>query len=411
MSQHKHPASAAARTLARYMDDILTAIQRNNGLIENTAANQTLIQALNQHALGYPAAELDGLILHSTVVRFVRHYESRFRFHQSSGNIALILDNIKEKAELYRFSCSRSSVDSLVFERELCDEISLLAEALLNICHHFSAQVYEEMATIADLEIRIRFNENQLAELQKLNDILGGLNNDKINELGSQDPDLEQLLRRILKPALDKCRRETIDAAHRLNAELLRWKKDLHSQQTNRLLENLLRHYQHHPHYRPDSNILQTAPEFFYTAQDHFSAYADLSDPDGHEIYADLAEKAAEKRLKATEPAPNQTVTEPVTIQAFDTVIETSSALIERIQWFFEALQQTNDSTSLSGIETYKQLQPPIDADTWLLMLTTHYRSHKDSFYPALTLHFHSETMPNYNGNRIVHDIVIERAA
>lgn len=409
MTDRPHsPSHKPAQALARHIDVISAAVNDHNGIIDDTPDNQHTIKSLSKAGLGYYVADLGGLNLHTTTVRFVRHFEQRQRFQISGGHIATLLQSIADNAELYRLARHKSPDDGDLFRRQLFDQINELAGALMELSEHFAGQVYEELRVIADLDLRIRANERILTRLSELNDTLSGLTPDHLDEIGARDNELERLLFRRLKPTIDQCQRDTIDAVHRLREDLLQWKKDRHAQQTNHLLDAFSRHYKRHPDYSPDPGILSTAPAPFYHTGLTLHAYADLSDPDAQERYIDFAAKAAAKRghHHAAQPVPQSTTVTSADHSITETIPPFEQAIIQ----FFDALQRPDGHATLSAVDTYPILQPGSDLDTWLLAIATHYRDYRDSFAIPLGIEYQEQPVFGYNGNHIVSDLIISRS-
>lgn len=409
MKNNIHPAATAARALAAHADGIAHIIREHGGIVDDSVENAGFIEKLQRAALGYSDTDMGGLVLHGAVVRFVRHYDERLRFRESSGNIAAMIKKITDSGEMHRMAEEKQSPDRDIFRRELMADIGQLSEALLAICRRFAAQIYEEMAGIADLTVRIRFNEMQLDELKRLNDILGGLLAESaLREIGGGDSEVKALLQRILLPARDKCLLETAAAANRLNAELLRWKKDLQNRRDNALVDAFLRRCRQVPRYRPDDGFLPSAPQCFYRAELALHAYADWQGMDDEDVYTRLAARAAKSRIRPQTNAP-----EPRPAEVRDcrtqTVEEEPSHFANCLQWFFQALQAEDGYTSLNAREAYEDFRVQADMETWLMALSNYYHKHKEHFKIPLSIGYESESPPLYNGNRLVFDLTVAR--
>lgn len=408
-----HPADEnkaikdAAKTLAHCADTVVYAINEHHGVIRETAENQTVITRLLRHHLGYFDAELGGLVLHSVVRRFVRHQDSRYKFRQTSREIVAKLDEIEEKTLHLRKASQYSEQDAEFFRCEVQEAIGELAELLLGISQRFASQVYDEMNAISDLRLRIHFNEVQLKELKKLNDILINLNANKIAQMSAKDVQLKQLLHKWLVPILEICHNETIIASTKLNDELLRHKQELQSLRRLKLIDGFLRQYQKNPQYRPSELSVVSAPQCFYHSSQTLTAYADWQNVEDYDDYVAIAVRLTKPKLapKTAPPEPVQTVS----IAAQDVISETTDGVTQCLQWVFEALQAGSVS-SLSGIQTFQALCPPVDLPMWLLALTWHYHGHEKSFSPKLILQFQGEVLANYNGNQLIYDVIINRA-
>lgn len=63
----------------------------------------------------------------------------------------------------------------------------------------------------------------------------------------------------------------------------------------------------------------------------------------------------------------------------------------------------------LTAVQCYQDLKPEVEINSWILHLVSSYRDNYEYYAGVLDMHFIENIIPNYNGNRLVHDVVIKR--
>ncbi|ENV05476.1 hypothetical protein F967_02229 [Acinetobacter sp. CIP 102637] len=404
MSDQNHPALVPCRLLTNNIDLIGHAIKHQHGIIDCTYDIENKIESLAKAGLGY--RDLDGFIIQSNVLRFVSHFDRRGRIKNSPGQIASLIIRIEECAHSYAFSKQRNYEDAKYDQGELIDALLELSNVLVEDYIHFSSQVHEKLLIISDLEVRIRANEKAIQDLKPLSDIMIQLSPDKLAQLGVGDKEIERLITKRLTPIVFKCHKELINAGHVLNEYLLRWKKDLEIQKRNSMIDAVHSFLAS----KQLSSILDqsTAPSpFFRVYKPQFTAYADLGLYRAQETLELIARKASENREKITKEAEKEIV--EVEIQIDAEVLVEPSALEVASNHFFEALMHPQGPVELTAVQCYQDLKPEVEINSWILHLVSSYRDNYEYYAGVLDMHFIENIIPNYNGNRLVHDVVIKR--
>lgn len=406
MTEQKHPASKASRALANHIELIGHAISHQHAIIDFSAESEPTIKSLNKAGLGYFDFDANGFVLHSNIVRFVSYYDRQGRINNNTGQIASLINEIKDSAEFYVFAKQKNTQDTQIYHAQLKELIIQLSSVLIENCLNFSSQVYEHLIVLSDLEVRIKANEIAIERLKHLSDTISILTPDKLFEIGAVDKELERLLTRRLAPTLFSCQKELLNAGHVLNEYLLRWKKDLEIQQKNNLVDALHRFLKSN-RLRPQLDDTYAPSEFFAVTRSNLTAYADLSSPDDQEIYRELAVKANEKSEHRFQVEAEIDIAETITKN--EEILIKPSALQLAVVHFFEAIQHQQSQQQLSAVSCYEILKPEININSWLLTLVSYFRDHQSEFELPLALHFIEEQLPNYDGNRLVYDIIVKK--
>lgn len=390
----------AVRGLNSHLDDIYQAVKYQNGLLSLNDDKETTIRAIKKSGLIYVADVLDGYMVYGAVARFIKHFDEKGRFNQTSDDVAKVLNKIEQAIELHRI-IKRKGGDE--YSQEVIENIWELSDVLMSICHQFSVQVYEKMASIHDIEARIRFNEQQLQELKRLNDIFGGqLTNERLTELGLFYDEFLTITKNLLLPILDKCRREVVNASAKLNSELLRFRKELKYKSVNELIGVWRQHFRQHPNWQIDDGLLITAPPCFLKTKMSLLAYANWQDVDT-DNYIELAQKCAIKP-----PTNSQDKTQSAIVETVDEKIdEVLSPEFERMLWFFEYVE--THQQSLDAHTAFYQLGVGdyIAMDDWLSLIANYYFAHQHSFALPLKILFDGEPLLKYDGTQLVYNLTV----
>lgn len=389
----------AVRALNNHLDGLYVAIKEHQGVIALSEEHQATIRAMKKAGLIYVADELDGFMVNGVVARLIRHFDEKGRLQQTSYDVAKILQKIEQAIELHQLVSKKSSDKQ--FAWEVNEAIYELSEVLLMICHQFSVQVYEYMASIADIEARIRFNQSQIQELKRLNDIFGGqLSLDRLGELGLFYGEFAELTQKMLMPILDKCRRELVSASSKLNEELLRFKKELKNKQTDDLIHVWRDYFRKNSRLDVNEGLLLMAPQAFFGASLSVVAYAGWGGLDD-EMYLQLAQKCTPT------PKVSQKTDEIIAVKTVDEQIdEQESPVFERVRWFFEYVAKCGQLDAQSafdklGVGEYIQM------DDWLLLLANHCHLYQDSLGVDFVMSFDGEPLTNYDGTLLVYNLTV----
>lgn len=390
----------AVRGLNNHLDDIYQAVKYQNGLLNLSEDKEATMRAIKKSGLIYVADVLDGYMVYGAVARFIKHFDEKGRFYQTSDDVAKLLNKIEQAIELHRI-IKRKGGDE--YSQEVIENIWELSDVLMSICHQFSVQVYEKMASINDIEARIRFNEQQLKELKRLNDIFGNqLTNERLTELGLFYDEFLTMTKNLLLPILDKCRREMVNASAKLNNELLKFKKELKYKSVNELIGGWRQHFRQYPNWHIDESLLITAPQCFFKTKTSLISYANWQDVniDG---YIELAQKLA---LKPPVNTPEKT--QPIMVEVVNEQIkETLLPEFERMLWFFEYIETSKQPLDAQtafyrlGVGEYMAM------DDWLSMISNYYYAHQYHFAVPLTIIFDGKSLSNYDGTQLVYNLTV----
>lgn len=403
----EHPAAKACSTLNSHLDVIGAAITHNHGAIECSQENEAIIKRLNKAGLGYIESDNDAYILHSTVVKFVSHFEKKGRFRNSSEGIHALINQIESCTETYQFAKSKSLSEASHYLSQISELIIELSSSLHENCLHFSSKIADHLAVISDLELKIHFTEQTLKEHSKLRVTVTTLSADWLDQVAYLSKELERLVKRRLQPVVNACNSELLNTAHQIKEQITALKKEQLTQRRNALIDSVHR-------YLSENQIgmqleVGVGPEVFNrVAAIPMMGYSNINQFSQLEILGGLAEKAAESRqtksnitLVEVEPTINLT-------DQFE-VIE-QSPLQTALEYFFEAALQSDGGTEWRGVECFEKLKPQVDLEFWLMSLVGYHHVNQKFHEHKLSMCMDETQVPYFDGNFLVADVIITKS-
>ena len=269
----------AFRLLGKHKEMFMSAHLDTAGEINDTDIDKDTINALlNARLIWQPAAdepmrisrELTGLC--DRVLRDPRRLTL-------DANIGGVVKNIEDSVNGYR-QASRSGIrdDEAHYLGQVESLVDELRSSLLDSSRQLWQKINSEFGYVSSLEMKIKENEIVLNQAQRLNDGLEIIKVREMNELSGNDWRLRRYLNRWLLDAVELCRRETVDAIHKLNDLLFEYRE---KQRLNRLVDTFYRRYQSQPDYRPlDYTDMGEIPDVFnHVAPVTLTGHANLEDP------------------------------------------------------------------------------------------------------------------------------------
>lgn len=404
-TDNSYASTKPAKLLVTYIDEIVFAVLYNKGIIEDTSDNQTLIKRLSAANLGFYVKEYQGLLLHTTVLRFVRFHENRGRAKTSGRQLGISIEDIQKSAETYRMAYQERlhEDDKNLVKQELFEAMNYFAGILIELAQKFSTQVYDELGSYTDLKMRLYKGKQAQEELRKINTLLAELNTNTLNEISQQDTQIESYLSLLFMPAKTHCQTVLLDAVLKLESTLIKINHDIRNQAAHALIHQFVRLYKQKPNYQPSFDILAQNSKF-WIVQHPLNGYANLYDINSRVIWQPLIAKLAPP-TELPKVAPQS----PLIDSDEHTIAETTSLLYEAVEALFVMVNQS--PSQLIASQIYAKLAQDlmaeqVDLPTWLLTVAKFYDDYGDD-YPAVHLHFEEQVHHRYGGNRLVSDIII----
>ncbi|MDD0802192.1 MULTISPECIES: hypothetical protein [Acinetobacter] len=403
----EHPAAKACSTLSTNIEVIGAAVSNNHGAIEFNPEHESTIKRLNKAGLGYIETDTEAYVLHSTVVRFVSHFEKKGRIKNSSDDIHGCINQIDSCTETYQFARQRSLPEARYYLSQLSELVVELSSLLHENCLYFSSIVAEHLAVISDLELKIHVTEQALKQHGKLRETLIILNADWLDQVMCLSKELERLVKRRLQPVVNACNRELLNTAHQIKEQITALKKEQLIQHRNTLIDSVHRYLSEN---QIDMQLeAGIAPNVFnQVAAIPLLGYGNINQYSQLDILGELGAKAAENRhaksniqLAEVETTINQTN---------DVEIVEQSPLQTALEYFFEAALQSDAGTEWSGVDCFEELHPQVELEFWLMSLVSYHHVNQKVHEHKITMYMEETQAPCFDGNFLVHDVVVTKS-
>ena len=233
------------RLLRRYENLLMSAYLDNAGVVDDVDIDMVAIEALvNSRLIWQPATnepmrltrELTGLF--ERVLRDPR----RLTLDADIGGFVI---NIENSVNRYR-QATRSGLrdDATHYLGQVERLVDELRSSLLDSSGQLWQKINSEFGYVSSLELKVKENETILNQAKRLNDSLELIKVRDIDELAGNDYQLRRYLNRWLLDAVELCRRETVDAIHKLNDLLFEYRKQ---QRLGQLIDSFYRRFQSTP--------------------------------------------------------------------------------------------------------------------------------------------------------------------
>lgn len=406
-ARKEHPAAKACSTLATHIEVIGAAISNNHGAIEFSPEHETMIKRLNKAGLGYIETDTEAYILHSTVVRFVSHFEKKGRIKNSSDDIHGCINQIESCTETYQFARQRSLPEARHYLSQLSELVVELSSLLHENCLYFSSIVADHLAVISDLELKIHVTEQALKQHGKLRETLTILSADWLDQVMCLGKELERLVKRRLQPVVNTCNRELLNTAHQIKEQITALKKEQLIQHRNILIDSVHRYlYENQIDMQLEAGI--TPDVFNRVTAIPLLGYGNVNQYSQLDILGELGAKAAENRHAKS----NIKLAEAQTTinQTNEVEIVEQSPLQTALEYFFEAALQSDAGTEWRGVDCFEKLHPKVELEFWLMSLVSYHHVNQKTHEHKITMRMEETQTPYFDGNFLVHDVVVTKS-
>lgn len=406
-ARKKHPAAEACKTLATHIDVIGAAISNNHGAIEFSPEHESMIKRLNKAGLGYIETDTEAYVLHSTVVRFVSHFEKKGRIRNSSDDIHGCINQIESCTETYQFARQRSLPEAGHYLNQLSELVVELSSLLHENCLYFSSIVADHLAVISDLELKIHVTEQALKQHGELRETLTILDADWLDQVICLGKELERLVKRRLQPVVNACNRELLNTAHQIKEQITALKKEQLIQHRNILIDSVHRYLsENQVSMQLEAGI---APNVFNrVAAIQLLGYGNVNQYSQLDILEELGVKAAENRQAKSKVRLAEV--EQTIDQTDDIEIVEQSPLQTALEYFFEAVLQSDAGMEWRGVDCFEKLHPQVELEFWLMSLVSYHHVNQKAYEHKVIMRMEEMQIPYFDGNFLVHDVVVTKS-
>ena len=350
------------RLLRKHEDMLVSAYLDNGGVIDASEVDMAAIEALvNVRLLWQPASdepvrltrELTGLF--ERVLRDPR----RLTLDADIGRFVINIENsVNRYKEASRYGLRDDAAHYLGQIERLVDE---LRSSLLDSSGQLWQRINSEFGYVSSLDLKIKENETVLNQAKRLNDSLELIKVSEMDDLAANDYQLRRYLHRWLLDAVELCRRETVDAIHKLNDLLFEYRKQ---QRLGRLIDSFYRRYQSNPGYQPlDYVDIGEIPEVFNQVfAIHLGGHANIDDPQQEVELTEIISGLRKERPTADEPEP------PLAVNVLPDeppIQRPLAALSQAVEEFY--LKVADSGETLSAVECCPPVDIEPDTEIWLM--------------------------------------------
>lgn len=390
------------KLLRKHEDLLISAYLDNGGVLDEAEEDLSSIEALvNSRLLWRPASnepvrlarELSGLF--ERVLRDPR----RLTLDADIGGFVISIENNVNHYKEAARSGAREDVSHYLGQVErLVDD---LRSSLLDSSGQLWQKINSEFGYVISLDLKIKENETVLNQAKRLNDSLELIKVNEMDELAGNDTQLRRYLHRWLLDSVEICRKETVDAMHKLNELLFEYRKQ---QRLGRMIDAFYRRYQANPGYMPlDYTDMGYIPEVFNQVSPmHLTAHANIDDPQQEVALIDIISGLRKERNVVEESEPFQSID----VLPDEPPIEQSlPALSQAVEDFY--LMAVESDGPLSAFDCRPPDEIEADIEIWIYAVIARYNNMSESERVLFSLRFEETIDPVFSGRYRVHDVLV----
>lgn len=396
--------NSALRLLIKHKELFMKAHLENAGLLDDTVIDSNTVKALlDARLIWQPGAEEALRVSRELTGLFDRILRDPRRL-TLDADIGGVVKNIEDSVNGYKHA-SRSGLrdDAAHYLGQVERLVDELRSSLLDSSGQLWRKINSDFGYVSSLDMKIKENETVLNQAQRLNDSLEAIKVNEMNDLSGNDWQLRRYLNRYLLDAVELCRKETVDAIHKLNDLLFEYRKQQH---LNRLIDTFYRRFQSQPDYRPlDYTDMGDIPDVFNQVAPFMqSGNADLEDP-RQEIELNSIISGLRKENPETEKpdidscVPVRPDEPPVSLPL--------SPLSQAVEDFY--INVIGSKEKLSAVEWghVADIEPDLELEIWLYAIISRFNDMDENEKEIFSIEYDQSTDPIFNGKYLVHDVYV----
>jgi hypothetical protein len=390
------------RLLRKHEDLLVSAYLENGGVIDDSDVDIAAIETLiNSRLLWQPASDEPVRLARELTGLFERVLRDPRRL-TLDADIGGFVINIENSVNRYR-EATRSALrdDATHYLGQIERLVDELRSSLLDSSGQLWQKINSEFGYVGSLDLKIKENETILNQAKRLNDSLELIKVREMDELAGNDYQLRRYLNRWLLGAVELCRRETVDAIHKLNDLLFEYRKQ---QRLGRLIDSFYRRFQSTPGYRPlDYADMGEIPSVFnQVAPILLVGHANIDDPRQEVALTEIISGLRKERVAIEEPGP---------LLAVDVLPEESpiqkplAVLSQAVEDFY--LKVVESDEPLSAVECCPPVEIEPDMEIWLYAIIARFNNMDQSERALFRMEYRQTGDPVFNGRHLVQDVQV----
>lgn len=396
--------NSALRLLIKHKELFMKAHLENAGLLDDTVIDSNTVKALlDARLIWQPGADEALRVSRELTGLFDRILRDPRRL-TLDADIGGVVKNIEDSVNGYKHA-SRSGLrdDAAHYLGQVERLVDELRSSLLDSSGQLWRKINSDFGYVSSLDMKIKENETVLNQAQRLNDSLEAIKVNEMNDLSGNDWQLRRYLNRYLLDAVELCRKETVDAIHKLNDLLFEYRKQQH---LNRLIDTFYRRFQSQPDYRPlDYTDMGDIPDVFNQVAPFMqSGNADLEDP-RQEIELNSIISGLRKENPETE---EPDIDSCVPVRPDEPPVSLSlSPLSQAVEDFY--INVIGSKEKLSAVEWghVADIEPDLELEIWLYAIISRFNDMDENEKEIFSIEYDQSTDPIFNGKYLVHDVYV----
>ena len=396
--------NSALRLLIKHKELFMKAHLENAGLLDDTVIDSNTVKALlDARLIWQPGAEEALRVSRELTGLFDRILRDPRRL-TLDADIGGVVKNIEDSVNGYKHA-SRSGLrdDAAHYLGQVERLVDELRSSLLDSSGQLWRKINSDFGYVSSLDMKIKENETVLNQAQRLNDSLEAIKVNEMNDLSGNDWQLRRYLNRYLLDAVELCRKETVDAIHKLNDLLFEYRKQQH---LNRLIDTFYRRFQSQPDYRPlDYTDMGDIPDVFNQVAPFMqSGNADLEDPRQEIELNSIISGLRKENPETEEPdidscVPVRPDEPPVSLPL--------SPLSQAVEDFY--INVIGSKEKLSAVEWghVADIEPDLELEIWLYAIISRFNDMDENEKEIFSIEYDQSTDPIFNGKYLVHDVYV----
>lgn len=390
------------KLFSKYDDLLINAYLEHGGVVDDLDESYKVTEALIDARLVWRPADNEPIRLTREMMSLFERILRDPRRLSVNADIGGFLINLENSVNRYREARKFNSKDDVeLYISQIERLVDDLRNTLLDSSNHLWQKTNSELGYVSTLRLKIAENNTVIAQAQRLIDSLELIKTPEITEMAGSDPQLRKYLLRWLLSAAETCRKETVDAMHKLNALLFKFRKQ---DKLGRVIDSLYRHYQNNPGYVPmNYSDMTTLPELFnQVAPLKLSGHADLYDPSQQVALFDILSTLRKERVEAeVQPI----VERMVVADGYEVVHQSLPALFEAVESFYSLVIDSGDR--LSAFDNRPSNEDEFDPELWIYAVIAKHNGMTEVERSVFDFSYIERTDCVFNGLRHVNDVKV----
>ena len=396
--------NSALRLLIKHKELFMKAHLENAGLIDNNVIDSNTVRALLDARLIWQPGTDEALRISRELTGLFDRILRDPRRLTLDADIGGVVKNIEDSVNGYKHaSWSGLRDDAAHYLGQVERLVDELRSSLLDSSGQLWRKINSDFGYVSSLDMKIKENETVLNQAQRLNDSLEAIKVNEMNDLSGNDWQLRRYLNRYLLDAVELCRKETVDAIHKLNDLLFEYRKQ---QRLNRLIDTFYRQFQSQPDYRPlDYTDMGDIPDVFNQVAPFMqSGNADLEDPRQEIELNSIISGLRKENPETEEPdidscVPVRPDEPPVSLPL--------SPLSQAVEDFY--INVIGSKEKLSAVEWghVADIEPDLELEIWLYAIISRFNDMDENEKEIFSIEYDQSTDPIFNGKYLVHDVYV----